>query len=319
MAIYDFNSQTKRHELVNEIFSSEDYFNDIHNIDLNNDGFNDLISISKTIGDPSDIYKIHAYYGDTSSKINFNTKTYISEFKENKEWFIAENEEFTSVQDIDGRKVVFIQFANTDGSSAKFNAYDLSTSNSFNLTNYLFGNEFSEINFDGLGHYFEDIDNDGDKDLILEHTGSVENSNIIFIQNEGRFHPAEFNISELGENAPYVFIDLNQDNIFDIIELKANRFYISDSLFIDSDKDGIIDSEDQCPNTPLDVTVDVNGCEVFDLPLDNNKVSVTSASCIGTTDGSIGISVEDASYNYTVTVTGQDDPISLGARLRRLQ
>ena len=35
-------------------------------------------------------------------------------------------------------------------------------------------------------------------------------------------------------------------------------------------------------------TVDVNGCEVFDLPLDNNKVSVTSASCIGNTDGSIG-------------------------------
>ena len=52
---------------------------------------------------------------------------------------------------------------------------------------------------------------------------------------------------------------------------------------------------------------------IFTLPLDNNKVSVTSASCIGTTDGSIGISVEDDSYNYSVTVTGQDDPISLGA------
>ena len=49
----------------------------------------------------------------------------------------------------------------------------------------------------------------------------------------------------------------------------------------------------------------------FTLPLDNNKVSVTSASCIGTADGSIGLSVEDVSYNYTVTVTGQDDPIAL--------
>ena len=31
-----------------------------------------------------------------------------------------------------------------------------------------------------------------------------------------------------------------------------------------------------------------------------------------TTDGSIGLSVEDASYSYLVTVTGQDDPIVLG-------
>ena len=52
------------------------------------------------------------------------------------------------------------------------------------------------------------------------------------------------------------------------------------------------------------------------LPLDNNKVSVTSASCIGNTDGSIGLSIEDDSYNYTVTVTGQDDPISLGAETK---
>jgi hypothetical protein len=45
-------------------------------------------------------------------------------------------------------------------------------------------------------------------------------------------------------------------------------------------------------------------------------VSVTSASCIGNTDGSIGLSIEDDSYNYTVTVTGQDDPISLGAEAK---
>ena len=51
--------------------------------------------------------------------------------------------------------------------------------------------------------------------------------------------------------------------------------------------------------------VDFDGCPVFTLPLDNNKVSVTSASCIGTTDGSIGLSIEDASYAYSVTVTGK--------------
>ena len=84
----------------------------------------------------------------------------------------------------------------------------------------------------------------------------------------------------------------------------------------DIDGDGILNADDNCPDTPEGTTVDVNGCPIFTLPLDNNKVWVTSASCIGTTDGSIGISVEDDSYNYTVTVTGQDDPISLGAETK---
>ena len=85
---------------------------------------------------------------------------------------------------------------------------------------------------------------------------------------------------------------------------------------IDTDEDGVYDYQDQCPDTPEGTTVDVNGCPVFTLPLENNKVWVTSASCIGNTDGSIGLSIEDDSYNYTVTVTGQDDPISLGAETK---
>ena len=50
---------------------------------------------------------------------------------------------------------------------------------------------------------------------------------------------------------------------------------------IDTDGDGVTDSVDQCPDTPEGSAVDFDGCAVFTLPLDNNKVSVTSASCIG--------------------------------------
>ena len=57
--------------------------------------------------------------------------------------------------------------------------------------------------------------------------------------------------------------------------------------------------------------MDLKGCTVFNLPVNNNKVSVTSASCIGTSDGSIGLSIEDASYDYSITVTGKDDPITI--------
>ena len=85
---------------------------------------------------------------------------------------------------------------------------------------------------------------------------------------------------------------------------------------LDSDNDGVSDRFDNCPDTPEDSTVDLNGCPVFTLPLDNNKVSVTSTSCIGNTDGSIGLSIEDASYAYSVTVTGKDDPITLGGETK---
>jgi hypothetical protein len=91
---------------------------------------------------------------------------------------------------------------------------------------------------------------------------------------------------------------------------------VGDGCDDDIDGDGILNDSDNCPNTPEGTTVDVNGCEIFTLPLDNNKVSVTSATCIGNTDGSIGISVEDASYSYLVTVTGQDDPIALGGETK---
>ena len=76
---------------------------------------------------------------------------------------------------------------------------------------------------------------------------------------------------------------------------------------IDSDSDGVSDSNDNCPDTPQGTRVDVNGCPVFELPLNNFKVEVGSATCIGNTDGVINLSVEDAAYDYSVTVTGQSD------------
>jgi hypothetical protein len=84
----------------------------------------------------------------------------------------------------------------------------------------------------------------------------------------------------------------------------------------DTDGDGVTDSKDECPDTPEGVVVDFTGCEIFTLPLDNNKVSVMSSTCIGNTDGSIGLSIEDTSYSYSVTVTGQDDPITLGGETK---
>ena len=76
---------------------------------------------------------------------------------------------------------------------------------------------------------------------------------------------------------------------------------------IDSDGDGVINSNDNCPNTPEGVKVDVNGCEVFTMPVSNFKVEVAKTTCIGNSDGMINLSVEDATVDYTVTITGKDN------------
>ena len=78
-------------------------------------------------------------------------------------------------------------------------------------------------------------------------------------------------------------------------------------LKIDTDGDGVFDSQDQCPDTPAGAKVDVTGCQIFELPVNNYKVEVASATCIGNSDGVIDLSVEDASYDYTVTITGKDN------------
>ncbi len=75
----------------------------------------------------------------------------------------------------------------------------------------------------------------------------------------------------------------------------------------DTDNDGVLNINDKCPDTPDGATVDVDGCEVFSLPNENFKVEVGSATCIGNSDGVINLSVEDASYDYIVTITGKDN------------
>ncbi|MGY8951401.1 MAG: hypothetical protein ACKVJW_06425, partial [Flavobacteriales bacterium] len=114
-------------------------------------------------------------------------------------------------------------------------------------------------------------------------------------------------------------------------EFVDGKFYFRS----DTDLDGVYDHLDSCPDTPKGITlnitvlssdsggnevmtiksvpspviVDVSGCEIFNLPVMNIKVLVTSSTCIGTSDGSLSLSIEDASFDYSVTVTGKDDPI----------
>jgi len=81
----------------------------------------------------------------------------------------------------------------------------------------------------------------------------------------------------------------------------------------DLDGDGVLNDVDECPNTPSGSVVNFKGCVVFSLPANNNKVQVSDTSCIGTENGSIGLSVEDSSNDYTITVTGQSSVTITGS------
>jgi hypothetical protein len=71
----------------------------------------------------------------------------------------------------------------------------------------------------------------------------------------------------------------------------------------DSDKDGVLDDVDLCPNTPLNSIVDVTGCPIFALPSNNYALTISSKTCRSENNGSISIAAV-ANYSYSVTLVG---------------
>lgn len=71
----------------------------------------------------------------------------------------------------------------------------------------------------------------------------------------------------------------------------------------DLDGDGVLNDEDQCPNTPFGSIVDVTGCEIFSLPSDNFRVLAKGESCADSNNGTITIEANQ-NLNYVATVTG---------------
>ncbi|MFZ2283529.1 MAG: alpha-amylase family glycosyl hydrolase, partial [Lutibacter sp.] len=69
----------------------------------------------------------------------------------------------------------------------------------------------------------------------------------------------------------------------------------------DSDGDGVADSIDLCPNTPMGTNVNSTGCPLFTLPANNFTVEVISETCPGKNNGQIKITAVTA-LNYTTTI-----------------
>jgi hypothetical protein len=85
---------------------------------------------------------------------------------------------------------------------------------------------------------------------------------------------------------------------------------IGDNADDDDDNDQVKDVNDECPNSELGVTVDAKGCEVFALPSNTFTVSVTSATCPDSSNGSITISSSNTDYSYRYAIDDQA-PVAL--------
>lgn len=67
-------------------------------------------------------------------------------------------------------------------------------------------------------------------------------------------------------------------------------------------------------NANLTVEAYVGPCDTsgsFTLQDDNNKITVGSCTCNGAKDGFLALSIEDNTHDYTITVSGLDNPITI--------
>ena len=140
------------------------------------------------------------------------------------------------------------------------------------------------------------LDNDND-DITFSIIGSTINGEATLNINKVTYKP------KLGYFGSDSFIFITNDG-------KENSDPASVTISItsnDHDDDGVLNEYDLCPNTPAGSKVNAQGCRFFELPTDNFILKVTSASCIGSLDGSFVISVLNSAYDYTITITGQSD------------
>ncbi len=73
----------------------------------------------------------------------------------------------------------------------------------------------------------------------------------------------------------------------------------------DNDKDGVPNTIDQCPNTPLGTEVNDQGCPIFTLPADNYTIETLGESCQGKDNGQITLTTKE-NNNYRVLFNGEE-------------
>jgi uncharacterized protein (DUF1501 family) len=99
----------------------------------------------------------------------------------------------------------------------------------------------------------------------------------------------------------------------DVLFKDFDEIQIVSKEYVDTDGDGVADINDNCPDTPEGSVVDLNGCVLFSLPVNNYSVKTVSASCIGSNNGKIAVSASNTSYTYQLGISGVETTYSLSS------
>jgi hypothetical protein len=110
-------------------------------------------------------------------------------------------------------------------------------------------------------------------------------------------------------------VDINNDGFYEILQIKFSGLDLIEIAY-DNDNDGVRNTEDKCPDTPIGSVIDTAGCVFFNLPENNNNILITSSTCIGSNNGSLEFSIKDTYYDYTITISGQNDSITISGETK---
>lgn len=147
-------------------------------------------------------------------------------------------------------------------------------------------------------------DDDDDNDGILDVNDNCPlnaNSNQLDTDNDGIGDACDTD----DDNDGVLDTDDNCPLIANADQADADGDGIGDVCDDDMDNDGVPNSEDNCPNTPEGAVIDVNGCPVFSLPVDNFSIISTGETCRSSNNGSIAITATE-NLQYTATITGNN-------------
>lgn len=140
------------------------------------------------------------------------------------------------------------------------------------------------------------------RDDVLSHTVNVQiptsyQADSIFIK---KLY-GEMNNEIVSSTIQKIKLTTDNHNInLPAFSVTSVKIHIQGSL-LDSDNDGIINSNDLCPDTADGITVDINGCTTF--PSDNFNIEVISETCPNKNNGEIFISANEM-QNYLVSING---------------
>jgi Leucine-rich repeat (LRR) protein len=74
------------------------------------------------------------------------------------------------------------------------------------------------------------------------------------------------------------------------------------SVCLDADNDGVVNEDDDCPNSVFGQPVNLFGCEYLMLPNDNFTILTIGETCLNSNNGKIKITAV-ANFSYTATIT----------------